>query len=107
MKKFLLTFFVAGAAVAGFAEVMDRPGGFRIGQRMTLRPYVSLYYTYDSNTYGYKDSGSASSWSIMPGTTLNYRGENWNLEGGGNLHQQCRVNALTLEDAVYIGAVTA
>ena len=82
MKKFLLTFFVAGAAVAGFAEVMDRPGGFRIGQRMTLRPYVSLYYTYDSNTYGYKDSGSASSWSIMPGTTLNYRGENWNLEGG-------------------------
>ena len=26
---------------------------------------------------------------------------------GGNLHQQCRVNALTLEDAVYIGAVTA
>jgi hypothetical protein len=31
------------------AETMDRPGGFKIGQRMTLRPYVGLSYTLDSN----------------------------------------------------------
>lgn len=84
MKKhvFLLIFF--STVLSGFAEVMDRPSGIRIGQRMTLRPYVSLYYTYDSNTYGYDNSGSASSWSVMPGATLDYKGENWNLSGGAH-----------------------
>ena len=48
MKKlFLIASLAAVAAVQ--ADVMDRPSGFKVGQRMTVRPYVSLYYTYDSN----------------------------------------------------------
>jgi hypothetical protein len=82
MKRLILSVLVCGVAAGGFAEVMDRPGGIRIGTRMTLRPYVSLYHTYDSNTYGYKDSGSASSWSVMPGATLEYLDDNWKVDGG-------------------------
>ena len=31
------------------AEVLDRPSGIKIGERLTLRPFVSLSLTYDSN----------------------------------------------------------
>ena len=41
-KQFVLSAVVAMAAFAATAEVMDRPQGIKIGQRMTLRPYVSI-----------------------------------------------------------------
>ena len=51
MKKAYLTTVVAASVVAfaALADVVDRPSGIKIGERMTLRPYVSLSYTYDSN----------------------------------------------------------
>ena len=41
MKKSIFIWFALCASVL-YAEVQDRPGGIKIGQRMTLRPYVAL-----------------------------------------------------------------
>lgn len=83
MMKRLLTILALAAASASIAEVMDRPAGFRIGQRMTVRPYVSMYYTYDSNVDSTrKSSGGGSSWNVQPGFTADYISENWRIMGG-------------------------
>lgn len=65
------------------AETMDRPGGFKIGQRMTLRPYVGLSYTLDSNVAARENAKGGYSWVVNPGMNFDYRGENWALNGGG------------------------
>ena len=67
-------------AFAATAEMLDRPSGIKIGQRMTLRPYVSLSATYDSNVGGrsYNSKGDVM-WSVNPGFTLDYNHENWSL----------------------------
>ena len=52
-----LSFFAlaAVAAVSASAEMMDRPVGIRIGQRMTLKPYLSFSASYNSNVAGNAD----------------------------------------------------
>ena len=67
-------------AFAATAEVLDRPSGIKIGQRMTLRPYVSFSATYDSNVGG-RSSNSRGDvmWRVNPGFALNYDHENWSL----------------------------
>ena len=86
MKHSLLFAVAAGGALLAQAEVMDRPTGFKVGQRMTVRPYVALYYTWDSNIDSAKKSSvhdrDASSWNINPGLTFDYQAENWSLSGG-------------------------
>ena len=79
--KLLLTVSAAALATAACAEVMDRPEGLPIGERLTLRPYVSLSYTYDSNIDSSKHTRSGSTWVVEPGIGAYYRGENWNLDG--------------------------
>jgi len=81
MKKTLFAFSVLGALLAQ-AEVLDRPAGFKIGQHMTIRPYVSLYYTWDSNVDSSTEQGSYSSFNVNPGFTFAYKQENWSVEGG-------------------------
>ena len=81
MKKLIIVAALV-SALAAQAEVMDRPTGFKIGQRMTVRPYVSMSYTYDSNVNSRERAKSGSSWVINPGVTADYKAENWNLEGG-------------------------
>ena len=82
MRKLTLLAFTAAFAASGMAEVVDRPTGIKIGQRMTLRPYVSLSATYDSNVHG-SQSGSGSKgdvmWTVNPGFNLDYKAENWSL----------------------------
>lgn len=74
---------VALLAFAAAAEVQDRPTGIKIGQRMTLRPYVSASVTYDSNVLGRNNGGSGKTddvlWTINPGLGLDYRAENWSI----------------------------
>ena len=81
MKKILLLAAMAGVMVAQ-AEEMDRPGGIKIGTRMTLKPYVSFSITHDSNVNGQSKQQSGQSWTVGPGTTLEYNGGNWRLTGG-------------------------
>ena len=86
---------MALAASFASAEVMDRPGGFKIGQRMTLKPYVSISATYDSNVTGSHDGGSGKTddimWTVNPGLDLEYRGDSWTilLNAFYNYHAYC------------------
>jgi hypothetical protein len=70
--------------IAAGAEVMDRPTGFKVGERMTIRPYVSLFYTFDSNVDSsrHSDSRNGSSFNVNPGFTADYIGDNWKLGAG-------------------------
>lgn len=67
---------------SGLADLLDRSGGFKIGERMTLRPSVALSLTYDSNVHsrhGESDSDSDCLWVISPAASLAYDAENWSL----------------------------
>lgn len=81
MKKVLIAATVLGICSIAQADDLDRPLGFRIGQRMTLRPYVSFGYTFDSNTDSSSRADHASSWSVNPGVNLDYKANNWKLVG--------------------------
>ena len=77
-----------------FAEVLDRPSGFKIGERLTLRPYVTTSITYDSNvnaTGGRRDNSDKDDylWTISPSLWLHYNGESWStiLSGFYNYRQ--------------------
>ena len=78
-----LSFFAlaAVAAVSASAEMMDRPVGIRIGQRMTLKPYLSLSASYNSNVAGNADGSEDVIWTVNPGLTLEYLGEQLKLTG--------------------------
>lgn len=77
---------VAAISATSMAEVIDRPEGIKVGQHMTLRPYVSLSYTYDSNVDSSKHSKSGSCWVVNPGLGIDYIAENWKI--GGNVWYQ-------------------
>lgn len=69
-------------ATCASAEMLDRPSGIKIGQRMTLRPYVSLSATYDSNVDGSSGRSQNSGdilWTINPAFSLDYKAERWSL----------------------------
>lgn len=74
----LVSMLLAVSAVR--AEMLDRPTGVKIGQRMTLRPYVSISATYDSNVHSRHSKPSDDViWSISPTLTMNYKAEKWSL----------------------------
>jgi len=83
-----------GAAVlTARASMLDRPEGIRIGQRMTLRPYVSFSASYDSNVRSRSDGKDEDiMWTISPGLGLSYNAENWSLllSGYYNYRQYCK-----------------
>ena len=81
MKSRLLAVAVvcALASLMAGAEVLDRVDGIKIGQRMTLRPYVTLSLSYDSNVPAQKDPEEDMQWTIAPGLGLTYNSENWSL----------------------------
>ena len=74
--KIALVAFAATGSVA-FAEMMDRPVGIKIGERMTLKPYLSISASYDSNVDGGKDGSDDVAWVVNPGLSLDYRSEQW------------------------------
>lgn len=83
MHKLVFALIGAVAASSATAEMMDRPGGFRIGQRLVIRPYVSLSSTFDSNVTSSKDEKEDVIWTVNPGFSFDYRGDRWYLTGSG------------------------
>lgn len=77
-KSVVLLMTVLAASIAS-AEMMDRPSGMKIGQRMTLKPYVAVSTSYDSNASGRKDGKSDIVWMVNPGLGLEYKAESWSL----------------------------
>ena len=95
--KYLSLVVVASCVVAcplAKAETLDRPSGFKIGDRLTLRPYVAMSITYDSNVNPHSSRNGDGSkddclWTISPTLMLHYNGENWStiLSGFYNFRQ--------------------
>lgn len=82
MKKLLLVpaLLVAGIALADDG-IVDRPTGIKFN-RLTLRPYVSFSYSFDSNPdSGKKGAANASYWTANPGLGLDFQGDNWKISG--------------------------
>jgi len=75
------TAVVSAFALTASADLVDRPRGFKIGERLTLRPYVSLSYTYDSNIDSSKHSKDASIFVVNPGVGAEYIDDNWEITG--------------------------
>lgn len=83
-KKFWATSLIGTfLCLSAGAEVLDRPSGIKIGDRLTLRPYVSFSVTYDSNVEAGGSSYRAEEgdvlWTIAPNLWLAYNAENWSL----------------------------
>lgn len=72
---------VTACAVMADADILERPAGIKIGQRMTLTPYVSLSCTFDSNADCNGTAKNRTYWSVNPGIGLEYKGEQWNING--------------------------
>ena len=85
MKLISLNVFLSATALClvANAEVLDRPSGIKIGERLTLRPYVSMSFTYDSNVRAKSgdviQDGGDCLWTISPTLGLTYNGESWSL----------------------------
>ncbi len=82
-SKYLATAVSLAAVAVAYGDIldMDRENGIKVGQRMTLKPYVSFSYTYDSNVDSGRHSKAGSQWSVNPGLELVYLGDNWTVDG--------------------------
>ena len=86
MNKYLTgltvaTFSVIPALIAG-ESVADKPQGFRFfNQHLTIKPYVALSYTYDSNVDTSRHAEGDSIFCIQPGADFDWKGERWALVG--------------------------
>lgn len=82
MKKTYLASAIAMAAAVSQAGFWDESDGIRVcNDRLTLHPYVSLSYSYDSNIDSGKHSKSGSQWTVSPAVKGEYKGDNWQLNG--------------------------
>ena len=60
----------------------SRPTGFRFfNNHLTIKPYVSLTYTYDSNIDTARHAEDDSIFAVTPGAEFEWRGEKWALTG--------------------------
>lgn len=85
-KILLGAVFAAGYAVAqqGVTSPQrdNRPTGIRFfNNHLTIKPYVSLSYTYDSNIDTSRHSVDDSVFAVNPGADFMWRGERWALTG--------------------------
>lgn len=79
-KKIILS-LIAGALFVPIAVVAaDRPVGIKIGQRMTLKPYVSVSSAFDSNVDARKDGKEDVVWIVNPNLSLEYNADSWKLK---------------------------
>ena len=72
---------LAGATAFADADFLERPNGIKVGQRLTLRPYVSLSFTIDNNPDTSRQDETAEYWTVNPGIDFDYDGGNWKING--------------------------
>lgn len=83
---------ITGLAIASLAAIpviaaggseADKPQGFRFfDQHLTIKPYVALSYTYDSNVDTLRHAEGDSIFCIQPGADFEWRGDDrWALVG--------------------------
>ena len=89
-SKSSILFAVAFASAGVFAQQgvttpqkESRPTGFRFfNNHLTIKPYVALTYTYDSNIDTTHHAADDSIFAVTPGADFEWRGEKWALTGG-------------------------
>lgn len=81
MKKMLAVLGGVSAVMVASTAMAEPHDGIKVGQHMTLRPYVSLSYTYDSNPDSSRHSRSATPWVVNPGVSMEYKHDNWDISG--------------------------
>lgn len=87
-KSSIVTVLAAMASVA-FAQqgvtkpqTESRPTGFRFfNNHLTIKPYVSLSYMYDSNVDSAHHASDDSIFAVTPGADFEWHGERWALTG--------------------------
>ncbi len=83
--KTLFTAVASVVAAAVFAEggsEADKPQGFRFfNQHLTVKPYVALSYTYDSNFDTTHKAEGDSIFCVNPGADFIWHGDRWSLAG--------------------------
>ena len=83
-KKVLAFATVAMSSALAMAgeSVADKPTGFRFfNNHLTIKPYVSLSYTYDSNIDTAKHASDDSIFMVSPGVDFDWKGDRWSLVG--------------------------
>lgn len=106
--KSLRTGVLAAAAIAvalltADAAVAERPGGIRIGQRFTLKPYLAISASYDSNVESTHGGGDDVFWTVNPGFNLDYRAENWSVIANAYYQYNSYVNHSNRSNYDYHG----
>ena len=81
-SRFFGACVLACAGLSASAIDMNKPTGIKIGQRMTLMPYVALSAMYDSNVGARRNGGGDEDvvWTVNPSLTLDYHAENWAVQ---------------------------
>jgi hypothetical protein len=82
-EKMLLNFLAGCVAVVFMAQFShaQESEGFRFNN-LSVSPYVNLEYTYDSNVnYTSDDEEDDHIFSVNPGVDINYKGNDWGLNG--------------------------
>ena len=91
MKKLILGMAMAGVCglfaeekvAAGNGSEANRPEGFHFfNKHLTVKPYVALSYTYDSNVDTAHHADGDSIFCINPGANFTWYGDRWQLAGG-------------------------
>ena len=83
-KKILAFATVAMSSALAMAgeSIADKPTGFRFfNNHLTIKPYVSLSYTYDSNIDTAKHASGDSIFMVSPGVDFDWKGDRWSLVG--------------------------
>lgn len=78
--KFALPLAIAFAAFTANAEIMDRPTGIKLTERLTLKPYVAISAAYDSDIDRVKDGRESVVWTVNPNLGIFYKAEQWSLK---------------------------
>ena len=86
MDKKLSVFVLAASSAMTFAfagdSMADKPTGFRFfNNHLTVKPYVSLSYTYDSNADTARHSDGYSIFMVSPAADFEWKGDRWSLVG--------------------------
>ncbi len=91
MKRLILGMVALGAfgvcsadgIAKGNGSEANRPQGFIFdGGKLTIKPYVALSYTYDSNIDTTRKTDSDSIFTVNPGANFEWNHDRWSLTGG-------------------------
>ncbi len=73
---------LATSALAAGGSEADKPQGFRFfNQHLTVKPYVAVSYTYDSNFDTTHGGGGDSVFCLNPGADFTWLADRWSLAG--------------------------